>query len=91
MEGAEDVHTAMKSCGWGDLMLQEDVLNAITQCGYEHPSEVQHRSIPFAKIGKDVIVQAKSGMGKTAVYAISILHQDPEPSPVNNNNKLFYL
>ena len=34
--------------------------------GFEHPSEVQHESIPQAVLGGDIVCQAKSGMGKTA-------------------------
>jgi len=38
-------------------------------------SVVQQEAIPAAVNGKDVICQAKSGMGKTAVFVLSILHQ----------------
>lgn len=36
---------------------------------------VQHECIPVAVLGRDVICQAKSGMGKTAVFVLSILDQ----------------
>ncbi|XP_022889693.1 DEAD-box ATP-dependent RNA helicase 56-like [Olea europaea var. sylvestris] len=36
---------------------------------------VQQECIPQAMLGMDVICQAKSGMGKTAVFVLSILHQ----------------
>ena len=39
------------------------------------PSPVQHECIPQAILGMDVICQAKSGMGKTAVFVISVLQQ----------------
>merc|ERR1712061_703584 len=48
--------------------------NAIKTHGFEHPSDVQHQCIPVALNGRDVICQAKSGMGKTAVFVLSILH-----------------
>jgi superfamily II DNA or RNA helicase len=39
---------------------------------------VQHECIPQAILGMDVICQAKSGMGKTAVFVLSTLQQiDP--------------
>ena len=44
-------------------------------CGFEHPSEVQHECIPQAVLGFDIICQAKSGMGKTAVFVLATLHQ----------------
>ena len=43
--------------------------------GFEHPSEVQHETIPHAITGVDILCQAKSGMGKTAVFVLSILQQ----------------
>lgn len=36
---------------------------------------VQHQCIPSAAIGSDILCQAKSGMGKTAVFVLSILQQ----------------
>ena len=64
-------------------MLKPELLRAVTDCGFEHPSEVQHQCIPQALLGMDVICQAKSGMGKTAVFVLTTLHQlvvDPEGS-----------
>lgn len=36
---------------------------------------VQHECIPQAVLGMDILCQAKSGMGKTAVFVLSTLHQ----------------
>jgi len=58
-----------------DMLLKKDILRAISECGFEHPSEVQQTAIPFAMVGQDMIVQAKSGMGKTAVFVIATLQQ----------------
>ncbi|GAU23170.1 hypothetical protein TSUD_306180 [Trifolium subterraneum] len=45
---------------------------------------VQHECIPQAILGMDVICQAKSGMGKTAVFVLSTLQQiDPVPGQVS--------
>lgn len=47
-------------------------------------SSVQHECIPQAILGMDVICQAKSGMGKTAVFVLSSLQQiDPVPGQVS--------
>lgn len=43
--------------------------------GCLRPPAVQHECIPQAILGQDVICQAKSGMGKTAVFVISVLQQ----------------
>eukprot|EP01017_Pseudomicrothorax_dubius_P051275 TRINITY_DN983_c0_g1_i3.p1 TRINITY_DN983_c0_g1~~TRINITY_DN983_c0_g1_i3.p1 ORF type:complete len:371 (-),score=115.53 TRINITY_DN983_c0_g1_i3:215-1327(-) len=57
-------------------------MRAISEAGFEHPSEVQQECLPEAIQGHDIICQAKSGMGKTAVFVISILQQLPgEPAP----------
>ncbi len=50
-------------------------MRAITDCGFEHPSQVQFEVIPQAILGTDVICQANSGMGKTAVFVLSVLQQ----------------
>ncbi|KJE88351.1 nuclear RNA helicase [Capsaspora owczarzaki ATCC 30864] len=68
-------HVGMHSAGFRDLMLKPELLRAITECGFEHPSEVQHACIPQANLGSDIICQAKSGMGKTAVFVLSTLQQ----------------
>ena len=45
---------------------------------------VQHECIPQALLGRDLVCQAKSGMGKTAVFVIAILHQiRPVPNTVS--------
>ncbi|KAL7721244.1 RNA helicase [Entamoeba marina] len=58
-----------------DMNLKKELMMAITDCGFEHPSEVQSQVIPKALIRQDILCQAKSGMGKTAVFVISILNQ----------------
>lgn len=45
---------------------------------------MQHECIPQAILGMDVICQAKSGMGKTAVFVLSTLQQiDPVAGQVS--------
>jgi ATP-dependent RNA helicase UAP56/SUB2 len=61
--------------GWNELFLKDELKRAIRECGFEHPSEVQIEGIPLALQGHDILCQAKSGMGKTAVFVISILNQ----------------
>ncbi|KAG8202143.1 hypothetical protein JTE90_010502 [Oedothorax gibbosus] len=66
-------YVSIHSSGFRDFLLKPELLRAIVDCGFEHPSEVQHECIPQAILGMDVICQAKSGMGKTAVYVLSTL------------------
>jgi len=72
-------HVAVSSMGWKDFMLNPQLYRAIADCGFEHPSKVQHAVIPAAIVNTDILCQAKSGMGKTAVFVISVIHQNPEP------------
>eukprot|EP00834_Sanchytrium_tribonematis_P005132 NODE_291_length_10603_cov_1.029703.p3 type:complete len:355 gc:universal NODE_291_length_10603_cov_1.029703:7734-8798(+) len=61
--------------GFKDFMLKPELLRAIQDNGFEHPSMVQQECIPQSLLGCDVLCQAKSGMGKTAVFVLSVLHQ----------------
>jgi ATP-dependent RNA helicase UAP56/SUB2 len=65
---------AIHAAGFKDLYLKPELQRAITECGFEHPSEVQQECIPQAMIGVDILSQAKSGMGKTAVFVLTTLH-----------------
>ena len=42
---------------------------------YYFPSEIQEKALPLALEGYDVIGQAKSGSGKTAVFGITIVER----------------
>jgi ATP-dependent RNA helicase UAP56/SUB2 len=77
-------YTGVLSAGFKDMYLKPELQRAINECGFEHPSEVQQECIPQAMIGVDVLCQAKSGMGKTAVFVLTILHQLPnDPKPIS--------
>lgn len=79
-----DTYVAIHAAGFREFLLKPELLRAIVDCGFEHPSEVQHECIPQAILGTDVICQAKSGMGKTAVFVLSVLQQlDTNPSPAS--------
>jgi len=71
-------YVSVHGAGFRDFLLKPELLKAILDCGFEHPSEVQNECIPQAILGMDVLCQAKSGMGKTAVFVLSTLQQmDP--------------
>ncbi|KAM4887285.1 ATP-dependent RNA helicase DDX39A isoform 1-T2 [Thomomys bottae] len=76
-------YVSIHSSGFRDFLLKPELLRAIVDCGFEHPSEVQHECIPQAILGMDVLCQAKSGMGKTAVFVLATLQQiEPVSSQV---------
>lgn len=68
-------YASIHSSGFRDFLLKPELLRAIVDCGFEHPSEVQHECIPQAILGMDIVCQAKSGMGKTAVFVLATLQQ----------------
>ncbi|TPX56290.1 hypothetical protein SpCBS45565_g08436 [Spizellomyces sp. 'palustris'] len=68
-------YVGIHATGFRDFLLKPELLRAIVDCGFEHPSEVQQECIPQAILGMDVLCQAKSGMGKTAVFVLASLQQ----------------
>ena len=55
--------------------LHESLLKGIANAGFEHPTDIQAKLIPQALAGHDIIGQAKTGTGKTAAFALPILHK----------------
>ncbi|MFC4871607.1 DEAD/DEAH box helicase [Negadavirga shengliensis] len=58
---------------FSDLGVSEEILKAVEDMGYTHPSPIQSQTIPFLLEGSDVIGQAQTGTGKTAAFAIPII------------------
>ena len=56
------------------LGLHERILRALADCGYETPTPIQSRSIPLLMEGKDLLGIAQTGTGKTAAFALPMLH-----------------
>jgi len=77
-------YAGASTASFQDMLLKTELMSAIRDAGFEHPSEVQHSAIPAAMTGTDVICQAKSGMGKTAVFVLATLQQiDPKDGEVD--------
>lgn len=72
-------YVGISSTSFRDFLLRPELLSSVTDCGFEHPSEVQQECIPQAVLGSDIICQAKSGMGKTAVFVLAALQQLTAP------------
>ena len=60
-------YVGIHSSGFRDFLLKPDLMRAVTDCGFEHPSEVQHECIPQAVLGMDVICQARN---RQTIYSI---------------------
>jgi len=59
---------------FNQLDLHPQVLQAVSELGYEEPTPIQSSVIPMMLAGQDVIGQAQTGTGKTAAFALPILH-----------------
>ncbi|MBJ8340993.1 DEAD/DEAH box helicase [Antrihabitans sp. YC3-6] len=62
-----------ESLSFADLGVDDRVLAAIKDVGYESPSPIQAATIPPLLAGDDVVGLAQTGTGKTAAFAIPIL------------------
>ncbi len=58
---------------FADLGLDDRVLRAVSDVGYETPSPIQAATIPTLLTGRDVVGLAQTGTGKTAAFALPIL------------------
>jgi ATP-dependent RNA helicase RhlE len=60
---------------FSDLALAEPILRAVTAEGYTVPTPIQVQAIPHIMAGRDVLGCAQTGTGKTAAFALPILHR----------------
>ncbi len=58
---------------FSDLELDERVLKAVSETGYETPTPIQEQAIPHALQGRDVLGIAQTGTGKTASFTLPML------------------
>jgi len=54
--------------------LKGEITKAVHELGYEAPSPIQQKTIPLLMEGRDIIGQAQTGTGKTAAFALPVLH-----------------
>jgi ATP-dependent RNA helicase RhlE len=59
---------------FNDLELAPEVLRAVRDAGYTHPTPIQQQAIPLALAGRDLIGLAQTGTGKTAGFTLPIVH-----------------
>ncbi len=62
------------SLSFEELDLAPEVLHAVRDAGYTHPTPIQQQAIPLALSGRDLIGLAQTGTGKTAGFTLPIVH-----------------
>ncbi len=65
----------MTEITFSSFSLAEPLQRALTDKGYTQPSPIQAQSIPVALKGTDLLACAQTGTGKTAAFALPILHR----------------
>lgn len=58
-----------------DLNLTKQLLNALSDIGFENPTPIQEKAFPVIMSGKDAVGIAQTGTGKTFAYLLPILRQ----------------
>jgi len=78
-----------QSPGFAALGLDPRLVDALAALGYEEPTPVQREAIPPLLAGRDVLGQAATGTGKTAAFALPLLHLvTPDVDPRNRTAAL---
>ena len=57
------------------LDLPEPILKSLEAMGYGQATDVQARAIPLARAGRDLIVESRTGTGKTAAFGVPIIEK----------------
>lgn len=58
-----------------DIGIHQTLLDNLAELAYNTPTPIQLAAIPAVMLGKDVMAGAQTGTGKTAAFALPILHQ----------------
>jgi translation initiation factor 4A len=69
----EVLDPSFKINSWDDLDVNPKLLRGIYAYGFENPSPIQQQAIKPLIMGRDIVVQAQSGTGKTATFTIGAL------------------
>ncbi len=56
------------------LLSNQDLLRSITELGYSEPTPIQAQAIPHILSNNDLMARAQTGTGKTAAFALPLLH-----------------
>lgn len=63
------------SCNFHDMELDDRLLKAIAKLGWTEPTPIQEAAIPLLLEGRDVLIKARTGSGKTGAFAIPVIQK----------------
>src|SRR5919112_338770 len=81
--------TSSAETGFASLGLAPSLVKAVAALGYEEPTPVQRATIPVILAGNDLLAQAATGTGKTAAFALPMIHRLAEQSDTAAARKTF--
>ncbi len=73
---------------FSDYSISSIIKNNLEKLGFRRPTDIQFKSIPAILRGEDVLAIAQTGTGKTAAFAIPILHQIYEKKKLSSSDKI---
>ena len=74
---------------FSDLGLPDFLVATLKHSGYEHPTPIQAQAIPLALAGKDLLLSAQTGSGKTAAFVLPLLAKlSEQPSKIKKPRAL---
>ena len=80
---ASEAETAKEELPTFDVIpLTSEVKSAVADLGYVHPTPVQRAVFESAARGKDLVVQARTGTGKTAAFGLPLVDRLVRTNPV---------
>jgi ATP-dependent RNA helicase DeaD len=81
--------TSSAGTGFASLGLAPSLVKAVETLGYEEPTPVQRATIPVILAGSDLLAQAATGTGKTAAFALPMIHRLAEEADPGSGKKSF--
>jgi len=87
MEDKVAYYQTMKPIHFQDLPLAAPLQRALQDAGYTTPTPIQSEAIPVLVEGRDLLGVAQTGTGKTAAFALPILHHlHAHPRPLDRGS-----
>ena len=76
----------MTESSFNDFEVDDRILKAVSKLHWSSPTPVQQKTIPLALEGKDIIIRAQTGSGKTAAYLIPVIEKLLREKSLNNDD-----